>query len=295
MLCPITAILPAHERVEILLRTLQIIHDCEPRPAEIIVHVDGGTEAVVEAVRTAFPKVVLLTSKQLIGPGGGRNHLIAAAKHELVANFDDDSFPEFRDYFARVLQLAERYPEAAMYSASSMESERVRECCQVIAVASGCGCVFKKSWFERTRGFVPLIIAYGMEEVDISLQLYALGGLVLHDPELRVIHDKTPSEKMTAGMNAATLGNAALLTYLRFPIWLWPLGLAQLALRVVWLIKRGWTKGLWLGLLNIPWYVTRYRPYRSSLDDNAVLGWLSLKRENVCISNAKPVAQELAQ
>jgi GT2 family glycosyltransferase len=280
--CSITAILPAHERVEAVLKTLRIIHDCEPRPAEVIVHVDGGSEAVVMAVRQAFPKVRVLTSQHLLGPGGGRNRLIAAASYELVANFDDDSFPEFPDYFARVLLLAERFPSAAMYSAASMASEREIECCQVIGVASGCGCVFRRGWFARTRGFVPLVVAYGMEEVDMSLQLYAQGGLVVHDPALRVVHDKELPKTMSASMNAATLGNTALLAYLRYPVWLWPLGAMQLVRRVLWLLRQRWLQGLVSGLLGIPAYVARYREYRAPLSASAVLGWMRLKREGIC-------------
>lgn len=280
--CSITAILPAHERVEAVLKTLLIIHECEPRPDEVIVHVDGGMEAIVKAVRQAFPNVRLLTSERLLGPGAGRNRLIAAASNELVANFDDDSFPEFPGYFARVLQLAERFPDAAMYSAASMASEREIECCQVIGVASGCGCVFRKSWFERTLGFVPLVVAYGLEEVDISLQLYAQGGLIVHDPKLRVVHEKELSKTMTAPMNAATMGNAALLIYLRFPFWLWPVGLAQLLRRVLWLVRRRWTQGLLNGLLSIPAYVAKHHRHRSPLAVAAVLGWLRLKREGIC-------------
>ena len=231
MLCPVTAILPAYERIDATLHTLRVLHDCDPRPAEFIVHADGGSAPLIAAIRAAYPDVIIMESAELIGPGGGRNRMIRAASHELVANFDDDSFPEFPDYFARVMRLADRFPDAAIFSASSMASEREIEGCQIIPVASGCGSVFRKSWFARTTGFVPMRIAYGMEEVDVSLQLFALKGYVVHDPDLRVIHDHDLPPNITANLNATLMANAALFPFLRFPACLWPVGILQLASR----------------------------------------------------------------
>jgi glycosyltransferase involved in cell wall biosynthesis len=102
--CQLTAIVPAYRRPDQLLATLRQIRVCKPAPAEILVHVDGGDSVIVEAVKAIDPSIGMLVSDKLLGPGGSRNRLIAAASHELVANFDDDSFPEHPDYFARVIQ-----------------------------------------------------------------------------------------------------------------------------------------------------------------------------------------------
>lgn len=276
--CLVTAIVPACRRLEQLLTTLRRIQDCRPVPAEVIVHVDGGNVEIVEAVRSLNLAIRVITSESMLGPGGSRNRLIAAAKHELVASFDDDSFPAHADYFARVMQLAERFPEAAMFSAASQAKEWQVMQFQHIAVPSGCGCVFRKSWFQRTRGFVPLPVAYNMEEVDIGLQLHALGGVIVHDPLLRVVHDRCPATAVDADTNARVLANTALFPYLRFPVWLWPVGLWSVLWRVQRLVRWGWTAGLWAGLCLVPRHLAQYQEHRHAVSSPVLFSWLLLKR-----------------
>jgi len=276
--CPISVIVPACRRLEKLLATLQRIRDCRPAPAELLVHVDGGDETIVAAVRAWDQSIQILTSAGSLGPGGSRNRLIAAARHELVANFDDDSFPAQPDYFARVMQLAERFPEAAMFSAASHAKEWQSLQFQRIALPSGCGCVFRKSWFERIQGFVPLPVAYNMEEVDIGLQLHAIGGSIVHDPLLRVVHDRVLSQEVDATTNAQVLANTALFPFLRFPAWLWPVGAWSVLNRMALLVCWGWTTGLLDGLRMIPDYLQRHKQYRREVTSPSLLSWLLLKR-----------------
>lgn len=276
--CAVTAIVPACRRLEPLLTTLQRIQDCNPVPDEIVVHVDGGDEKIVAAVRGFNPSVRILTSSTLLGPGGSRNILIASARHDLVANFDDDSFPLKADYFARVLRLAERFPDAAMFSAASHAQEWRSYQLQQIALPSGCGSVFRQSWFQRTQGFVPLPVAYNMEEVDIGLQLHALGGKIVHDPLLRVVHDHPPVKEVDARTNAIVLANTALFPFLRFPVWLWPLGVWSVFRRVVLLLRWGWTAGLLEGLFMIPEHLGRHRMCRKAASTSVFLNWMLLKR-----------------
>jgi len=287
--CAVTAIVPACRRLEPLLTTLRRIQECNPVPDEIVVHVDGGDEKIVTAVRGFHPDVRILTSRALIGPGGSRNILIASARHNLVANFDDDSFPAQADYFGRVLRLAERFPDAAMFSAASHAQEWRSLQLQQIALPSGCGSVFRQSWFQRTQGFVPLPVAYNMEEVDIGLQLHALGGMIVHDPLLRVVHDHPPVQKVDARTNAIVLANTALFPFLRFPVWLWFLGVWSVFRRVVLLIRWGWTAGLLEGLLLIPGHLSRHIMCRKAVPSSVVLNWMLLKRHPKDLGDANRV------
>lgn len=286
---PITAVFPTYNRFECALRTLAEIKECDPVPAEILVEVDGGKHDLAEMIRQAHPDVKVTVSLERSGPGGVRNRLIRQATHELVANFDDDSFPRHRDYFARVAQTAARFPNAAMISAASMESEwREPEFLQ-IAVASGCGCVFRKSWFEKTVGFVPLPIAYAMEEVDVSLQVCALGGGIVHDPFLRVKHDRVLPRIPDATTNAHILANTALLPYLRFPAWLWIVGVWQVLFRLISSILHGRTAGLMEGFRMMPDFLHRRRHLRKNVSSPAILRWLLLRRRRVSLGRAEPL------
>lgn len=276
--CPVSVVVPACRRHDSLLRTLERIRDCRPAPAEILVHVDGGAARIVAAVSQFDTAVRILTSEKLLGPGGSRNQLITAASHELVANFDDDSFPSHTDYFARLLLLAERFPDAAMFSSASHDKEWQSMQFQGIAIPSGCGCVFRKSWFARIQGFVPLPVAYNMEEVDIGLQLHAVGGEIVHDPLLRVVHDRVLSLEVNAKTNALVLANTALFPFLRYPAWLWPLGVWSVLRRVILLLCWGWSAGLLNGLRLIPGFLERHKRFRQEVSSATILRWLLLKR-----------------
>jgi GT2 family glycosyltransferase len=276
-LCALSAVVPAWQRVTELLKTIRRIQACRPAPAEILVHVDGATPAVLEALRQHHPDIRVLTSETLLGPGGSRNRLVAEARHELVANFDDDSFPDQPDYFARVLQTAALFPDAAVISAASQDFEKQMPGYHIIAVTSGCGCVFRKSWFQRTRGFVPLPVAYGMEEVDISLQLHALGGKIIHDPGLHVKHDKLPPTEVSAEINARVIANFALLPYLRYPRLFWPVGLWQVLRRCLYTLTHGWSAGTLRGLQMIPDHLRLNRRYIGRVKAGPLLSWLRLR------------------
>jgi len=289
--CQVTAIVPACRRLDKFIETLRQIHRCLPAPAEIIVHVDGGDARIVEAVRAFDPRIQILVSDKLLGPGGARNRLIAAAGNELVANFDDDSFPAQPDYFARVMELAEIFPNAAMFSAASQAKEWQNLTFQRIAVPSGCGCVFRKSWFQRIQGFVPLPIAYAMEEVDIGLQLHALGGMIVHDPMLRVVHDHALPQKVDADTNAHVLANTALFSFLRFPVWLWPVGACSVVNRLVLLLCWGWTAGILEGLRMMPDFLRKHKKYRHEVNSPSILSWLLLKRWPKKLGDAQIVSR----
>lgn len=286
---PLSVIIPAWRRVDNLRKTLGIIARCDPPPAEILVHVDGGEQDVLRMLAIDFPTVKILCSKINLGPGGSRNRLIQIAQHELVANFDDDSYPRHSDYFARVMHTASKFQGAAMISAASMESEWRRPEYLNLAVSSGCGSVFRKSWFARTTGFVPLPIAYSMEEVDVSLQLHALGGKIIHDPFLRVFHERVLSDTVDATTNAVVLANTALLPYLRYPDWLWIVGVFQVLRRIVFLLKHGWTCGLMDGIRMIPDHLTRHRNFRKKVSSFALLRWLMLKQRASSLGRAWPL------
>ena len=293
--CAVSAVVPVHTRVEKALKTLQTIHECNPCPAEVLVHADGGSPEVVSTIRSHWPNVRILESQTLVGPGGARNRLVHEASHELVANFDDDSFPESPDYFAQVLALAERFPEAAAFSAASQESEANTPHYLSISCASGCGCVFRKSWFTRTMGFVPLPIAYNMEEVDVGLQLHALGGVIVQAPHLRVVHDNTPNTIVRLHVGATVMANTALLPALRYPFWLWPLALVHLGSLMWSYTQRGWGACVVPGLCMIPSHISQHWQFRKAVPSWAVFSWLYLRRHPRPLGNveeAQPGAVE---
>jgi GT2 family glycosyltransferase len=275
----ISAVVPAHRDLPPLLRTLDFLERCDPRPAEVLVHVDGGSAEILSSVRARHPAVRLLVSDELLGPGGSRNRLVAAAKYEWVANFDDDSFPAQVSYFGRVAALIDRFPDAAILSAASHAAEWQTSNIERVGIFSGCGCVFRKSLFEKLGGFVPLPVAYGMEEVDLSLRTHAAGGLIIHDPLLRVRHEPLPGRvRDHAAISAAVLANTALFPALRFPWWLLGFGLYQILRRIVWMIQLGEGRSVLPGLRRMPQHLWMQREHRKPVPGRTVFSWQLLRR-----------------
>ena len=281
----IAAIVTAYERTEQTLATLRVIYNCEPQPAEVLVHVDGNQGCCAEAIRAAFPEVRVLVSGKRIGPGGGRNKLMAAATSELVASFDDDSYPIDSDYFARAVQLFDKHANASVICAALYHRGETialdARYAQWTADFSGGACVYRRSVFLDARGYVPLPVAYGMEEVDLALRLHARGARILTSSWLRVFHDTDLQRHGDAHVTAGSIANLALLAYLRYPVSLWVVGVGQCVKRVVWLLRHRRVRGICTGVAMIPSHLRANRQHRRPLRYGAVRSYLALRRAPV--------------
>ncbi len=179
-----------------------------------------------------------------------------AAQFEFVASFDDDSYPIDSDYFARALKLFEKFPEASVICAAlyhAGESIGLDErSAQWTADFSGGACIYRRSAFLEAGGYVPLPVAYGMEEVDLAIRLHSRGGKILTTPWLRVFHNTDLKRHGDPRVTAGSIANLALLAYLRYPVSLWAIGVGQCANRLLWLLRHGRRRGILKGLTMIP-------------------------------------------
>lgn len=282
---PVTAMVTGYRRIDELLQTIRVLKACDPAPAEILVHVDGGERATAAAIQRAFPDIQVSISDGNLGPGGARNRLVAASKHPLVASFDDDSYPIDRDYFARLVQVFADHPDAWVVDAQVCHRRQpiaaVTATAMWVADFSGCSCAYRRERYLETGGYVPLPIAYGMEEVDLGLRLHARGGRVLRSGRLRVFHDTDLSHHADPSITAASVVNTVLLAYLRYPISLWAIGAAQCGSRILWLLRHGRRQGVLSGLAYIPAAIAAHRRARQPLPSRAVRSFLGLRRRPV--------------
>ena len=281
----ISAIVTAYERIDQTLATLKVIHSCRPAPDEILVHVDANQVECESAIRIAFPEVRILRSNDRVGPGGGRNKLMEAAQFEFVASFDDDSYPIDSDYFSRALKLCERFPEAsvvcaALYHVGEAIGLDDRHA-QWTADFSGGACIFRRSAFLEAGGFVPLPVAYGMEEVDLAIRMHSRGGRILTTGWLRVFHNTDLQRHGDPVVTAGSIANLALLAYLRYPVSLWGIGVGQCVNRLLWLLRHGRRRGILRGVTMIPGHLKANRAYRLPVSKRAVRSYLALRRAPV--------------
>ena len=282
LISEIAAIVTAYERIEQTLATLKVIQRCDPRPAEILVHVDGNEARCAEAIGAAFPEVRVLLSHERVGPGGGRNKLMAAVTSELVASFDDDSYPIDADYFERAVQLFNQQRDASVICAALYHRGETIALdgrnAQWTADFSGGACVYRRKAFLDAGGYVPLPVAYGMEEVDLALRLHSRGARILTSSWLRVFHDTDRERHCDPRITAGSIANVALLAYLRYPVSLWIVGAGQCLKRIVWLLRRRRWRGIFTGLAKIPSHLRANRRYRTPLRYDAVRSYLALRR-----------------
>lgn len=287
----VTAIVTAFDRPAAVVKTVQRLLACVPPPVEVLVHVDAGQSATADAVRSACPEARVILGPERVGPGGGRNRLMAEAVSPIVASFDDDSYPVDGDYFARLAELFDRFPAAAVLGAQIFHAnEPMRPDVKNqswVADFCGCACAYRRGAFAATGGYVPLATAYGMEEVDLALRLGAQGQRILESEWLRVFHDTNLAHHAAPGITAASIANIALLAFLRYPVSLWPVGVAQVAKRVYWLLGHGRRAGVVAGVMSMPWHLLRHRKYRSPLPAAAVRAYLRLRRSG---GSAAPMA-----
>jgi GT2 family glycosyltransferase len=258
------------------MESLTKIGACTPQPAEILVHVDGGDTETANAIRHAFPDVVVLESEQRLGPGGGRNRLIAASKQPLIAGFDDDSHPLDRDFFRRVVSLFQCHPSAAVIGGAIFHrNEPIHDAKDLVGRAAtfvGCGVIFRREAFLAAGGYVPRQVPYRMEEDDLALRLFDRGELILFSPWLRVFHDHDTvlAHHRSAEATAGTIANIALHAFLRYPPVHFPYGVAQVLNRIVWSIGAGRFSGIVTGIAGIPADLWRHRHLRAPVSSRSV-------------------------
>jgi len=150
-----------------------------------------------------------------------------------------------------------------------------------LADFSGGACAYRREHYLEAGGYVPLPTAYGMEEVDLALRLHANGRRILRTAWLRVYHDTDRARHADPRVTAASIANIVLLTYLRYPLSLWGIGLWQCLNRIQWLLRHGRRRGVLRGLWQSPALVMSHRQQRDTVSASALRSYFRLRRRSV--------------
>lgn len=280
---PVSVAIPTYQHPEKLVETLAKIKACDPAPNEILVYIDNDDFETESVLRRAHSDVKILYGKEHLGPGGGRNLMLDVAMNEIVASFDDDSYPLDLDYFARVCEHFERFPKAGVLAARIIHLDEkmkdAEERFHWVADFVGCGAAYRRDAFLDTGGYVDLPIAYGMEEADLALRLIEKNWRVLASGMLRVFHDTDRRHQRNPQIVAGNLSNLALLAYLRYPEFMVWLGVIQVARKWLWFLCRGYHAGLIRGILGIPAKVWGRRGERHPVSMSVLKKYLRLRRK----------------
>ncbi len=262
--------------------TLLMLSQCVPPPDEILVHVDAGKEEVARLIKEQFPWIRVLISMDTLGPGGSRNRLLQQATGEWVVSFDDDSAPIECSFFARLRLLIDQHPEVALFACRVLEpgDETVGNGlvpCRVTDFV-GCGCVYRRRDFLETSGYVPLPLAYGMEEADLALRYHADGRVIRSAPDLLVLHRTDPQNRESPTAISASIANILLRAWLRYPICLLWVGVAQAMNRALWLWRRGFGLEILAGFARAPMLVIQHFTLRKPVGSRALISYLWHRR-----------------
>jgi GT2 family glycosyltransferase len=274
----ISVVIPTYKRIKDLSLTLTNIYSCNPLPLEIIVHVDFGDLDTREFLKNNFPQVVVLNSKEPVGPGGGRNVGIKYAKNNYVASFDDDSFPIDNNYFANLTKYFKLFPlavviEAAIYHKDEQVNPPEKTCFEKHNF-TGCGSAYRKDLFLKLGGFIPKPVAYGIEEVDLSIRALEKKMMIVGCKELRVLHNTNLKHHQSTKINAGLITNSALFVYLRYPYQLYFYGFLQVMNKIFFAVTNKRYNGIFKGLVDIPSTIKKYKQYRRVIPRGVIKNFL---------------------
>lgn len=274
----VTVGIPTYARGDRVFTPLEHILACDPPPAEVIVHIDACDGSLEQRIRETFSQVRILSSQNRIGPGGGRDRCLRAASQPYFASFDDDSWPLNADYFARVVthfsQATDLAGLAACISLGNQIAPPASPITKRVQDYPGCGHALRVDAYRNISGYVDRPVAYGLEEVDVALQLHAAGLRLLNCGDLRVFHDTELVYQPRPEITAASIENAALLAWLRYPVALWPLALLQYANTIRSMLTSRGFSGITTGVLRTPIELWRHRRQRRPLTSKAVRSYL---------------------
>jgi len=285
---PVAVVIPTYNRGSAVFSVLEKVLACDPQPAEIWVHIDQNDGVLERHLMERFPGVHILTSAGRLGPGGGRHRCLLACGAPYAVSLDDDSWPVDADFFAAIEPLFSSYPRAAIFGASiwhRAEAE-IRRSRAVRRVASyvGCGHAVRVAAYRDIRGYLARPMAYAIEESDVGLQLFVRGWQVFSAEELRVYHDTDRTHHEAAEVTASTITNLALLAFLHYPAMDLGRGVAQVANRVAYSVRRGRIRGVASGVGGIVTECYRNRALRAPIRHEVLMEYLRLRQ-----SEADPI------
>jgi GT2 family glycosyltransferase len=218
----VSFILAAHNRREVVLRTLAQVKACglERDRFETFLIDNASSDGTADAVAAAHPDVCLIRQRGNRGPCA-RNLALPLARGQFIVFLDDDSYP----MPGSVQRMIEHFDAEARLGAASFTvtlPDGSRECSAYPNVFIGCGVGLRRTALVQVGG-LPEDFFMAAEEYDLSLRLLAAGWDVLTLDDLHVSHLKTPGARSATRLTRLDTRNNLILIARYFPErWVWP-------------------------------------------------------------------------
>lgn len=204
----ISIVIPVHNEAHRLQETLLVLRETADLPHRIIVVDDLSTDGCADFLAgNPFPNVTLVRAGHRLGVAGARNRGAQEVKTLMLMFMDGHCYPEpgFLSQMSLALRRlgrgfivpkisVHRKPEASGFGMTlevpSLGAAWLSQLgTEPYPVPLGCGCVHMayKSWFDQIGGY-DTMRTYGVEDLEISLRSWRLGGPVQVVPRAEVAH-----------------------------------------------------------------------------------------------------------
>jgi len=280
-----------HNRGADLRRTCAALTSLSPAPDEVLICADGCTDDSASMVRSKFSGFSILENAERQGSVASRDRMLRLATADIVISLDDDSYPIDQDFLARVGQVLDEHPEAAVVSFAEVrdqdcgartapENERRG---RYVSAYANCGAAMRRDVYLKLAGF-PTFFTHGYEEPDYALQCYAAGLAVWFEPGLVVRHHMSSVNRQIGRRQRLHARNELWSVLLRCP---WPY-LPAVALFRIWRqLRYAATQGLSDVLLQPAWWLSalgglpRCIAGRTPIPWRAYWAWMRLARQPI--------------
>ena len=198
----ISVVITTHDRCDDLRRTLRKLFELQPRADEVLICADGCRDGTSEMVRLEFPECKLLENKEQRGSVFSRDRLLRAAASDIVASFDDDSYPLDKVFFKRATELLAEESEVAVISFPEIRdgeqfahhTKTLSSPPQLVSAYANCAAAMRRDVYLRSNGF-PVFFRHMYEEPDYALQCYGLGYVIRFEPSLAIRHHVSMNQR----------------------------------------------------------------------------------------------------
>jgi GT2 family glycosyltransferase len=281
----LSIMITTRNRIEDLKQTLRVLTTLNPAPDEILITADGCTDATAEFLKSALPKAKVVVNQPGIGSVASRDHMMRAARGDLVLALDDDSYPEQLDCISRIVPLFEQRPRLAVLNFPQRTDEYFETLTQtkfgsehLTRSFANSGAALRRATYLQLAGFESRFF-HMYEEPDYGLQCVSAGYDVLCSPVVTIRHHYSGQARDEIRIHHRHARNEFWSALIRCPL---PFAVGMAAWRVFsqfrYACKRGWSwvvrEPVWWceALAGIPYCVRKRRPVSWS----GYKRWLSL-------------------
>jgi len=269
-------IIPTHNRREDLSRTLAVLANLAPQPAEIIVAADGCTDGTVDWLRSSYPRIRVLVHEHAIGSVPSRNELVAAGTCDILISIDDDSYPLATDFVARVADLFAKNPRLAAVSCPQ-RSDEFPETLDAVDFGAprfvgsyvNCAAAIRRTVFLELGGYVGRFV-HAYEEPDLVLRCVSAGWQVRFEPSLLIRHHFTSVLRNEMRTHQRHARNELWSVLLRCPS---PQLFVVAIFRIVRQFGYAWKRGLGWAMREPMWWLAALRGLPQCLRERNPLPW----------------------